>query len=660
MKKTITLIAICLLCMLGVTAAGAEGAPTSSLPEITSAQAQTGKMYGIGSVSKVFTAAAVMKLVDEGKIDLDEPLTTYIPGFVMADARYRLITPRMLINHSSGLMGMTGINGFLAGDSDTYLHDNFLEFLKPQYLKHDPGDRSIYSNDSFTLAEILVESVSCMSFTDYIARSFAEPLGLGNIKTPQSDFDWDKLACTYLGNSELLPQTLGMIGSGGIYSTMEDLCRFATIFMDSSDGSVLSRSSVDEMAKAQHQMVTIPSDSDTIFRYGLGWDCVDLYPFNRLGIQALSKGGATNGYLTNLTVLPEYNLAAAVASSGAGGMESLVAQEIILAVLEEEGLIPEGAAVVLPEQNLERATVPESMKSYAGIYAAGTWGQYDARFTEDSLILTPIGVRNERPMEFLYNTDGGFVSASGDYIGYYSSISGAVGTTRFTFEGDYLLLQSYESVPGLGNTAIAMPFAEKVVGNPVSGDAWNAWTARNGKEYLLVSEKYSSELYIDSAIAKTLADERVYGYVSQGIYETVGVSFPAAAVVDENTALGFQNTPTMTGRDIVDLSIEETNGVEYLRLNNNRYVDAAAAVPFSGLGETVVIGDEPVWVDVDSGLGGRIVSVTKPENGSWFVYGDKMNCIATSLEKDLRGTIILPEGGRLLLAGEPGAGFIVR
>lgn len=60
-------------------------------------------MYGIGSTSKVVTAAAVMKLADEELIDIKKPLTTYIPEFEMADERYRRITPEMLLDHSSGL-----------------------------------------------------------------------------------------------------------------------------------------------------------------------------------------------------------------------------------------------------------------------------------------------------------------------------------------------------------------------------------------------------------------------------------------------------------------------------------------------------------------------------------------------------------------------------
>lgn len=70
-------------------------------------------MYGIGSTSKMFATAAAMVLWDQGLLDLDKPLTTYIPEFKMADERYREITPRMLMNHASGLYGTSLANACL-------------------------------------------------------------------------------------------------------------------------------------------------------------------------------------------------------------------------------------------------------------------------------------------------------------------------------------------------------------------------------------------------------------------------------------------------------------------------------------------------------------------------------------------------------------------
>ncbi len=142
-------------------------------------------IYGIGSTSKMMLTAAVMKLVDEGKIDLDVPVVNYIPDFKMKDNRYKQITPRMLLNHSSGLLGTSTSNATLYGDNDTYSHDTFLEQLANQNLKADPGAYSVYSNDGFTLAEILVERVSGIGFTSFIHKYFTEPLDMKHTKTPR-------------------------------------------------------------------------------------------------------------------------------------------------------------------------------------------------------------------------------------------------------------------------------------------------------------------------------------------------------------------------------------------------------------------------------------------------------------------------------------------
>ena len=69
-------------------------------------------LYGVGSISKTYTAVLMMTLVEAGKVDLDQPVTTYLPEFTMADPRYEDITVRMLLNHSSGLMASAGPSSF--------------------------------------------------------------------------------------------------------------------------------------------------------------------------------------------------------------------------------------------------------------------------------------------------------------------------------------------------------------------------------------------------------------------------------------------------------------------------------------------------------------------------------------------------------------------
>ena len=107
----------------------ASAAQTEDVSSDTaSAQTTTDeRVYCLASVSKVYVTAAVMQLVDQGLVDLDAPVTEYIPDFTMADPRYTQITVRMLMNHTSGIMGSTAIDMSLYDDYDVDLHARLYE-----------------------------------------------------------------------------------------------------------------------------------------------------------------------------------------------------------------------------------------------------------------------------------------------------------------------------------------------------------------------------------------------------------------------------------------------------------------------------------------------------------------------------------------------------
>lgn len=133
------------------------------------------ELYGIGSVSKIYTTVAIMQLVEDGKVSLDAPVTRYLKDFKMADPRYKDITVRMLLNHSSGLLGTGLSDAMLFGEASTKAHDTLLEKLSTQRLAADPGAFSVYCNDGFSLAELVVEAVSGQSFMDYVDENILAP-----------------------------------------------------------------------------------------------------------------------------------------------------------------------------------------------------------------------------------------------------------------------------------------------------------------------------------------------------------------------------------------------------------------------------------------------------------------------------------------------------
>ena len=116
-----------------VGAAGAMTCKAEGNVKVESAQEQASeRLLNVGSVSKVYTVTAVMQLVDQGKVNLDAPVTDYITDFKLADERYQKITVRMLMNHTSGLMGSVYGEIFHLGDGNSEYHDAFLGFLQKE------------------------------------------------------------------------------------------------------------------------------------------------------------------------------------------------------------------------------------------------------------------------------------------------------------------------------------------------------------------------------------------------------------------------------------------------------------------------------------------------------------------------------------------------
>ena len=626
-------------------------------------------MYGIGSTSKVVTAAAVMRLADEGKLDLKKPLITYIPEFEMADERYRRITPEMLLDHSSGLPGSTLNNAMLLGDNDTENHDMLLARLKKQRLKSDPGDIQVYCNDGFTLAEILVERVTGLSFTEYIDREFSENLGLTQFKTPQSGNLSGRLAKIYDEGTgeELPPEHANVIGSGGIYATAMDVCRFSEIFMKNRAGNagLLSDGALLAMETSRYNEEINPNGYDTTLSYGLGWDSVETYPFSRYGIKALVKGGDTNFYHGSLTVLPEENISCAVLTSGGSSMlNQLAVQEIVMTYLDEVQRIERG-----DEESVSRG-------GEAGLNPAERSGWYAGSdllklsvSNEGEMTVASEGSGRRREQVYRLREDGGFYSTDGSYISASGELSkgsgGRIGRTRLSFQKgkkgrEYLMAESMEVYPGLGRVATYLPVGTRYTGNVPAETAVSAWKALDDQEYYLLSEKYTSSAWLKRFMVKPLLLDE-----PRGILSFENLELRMAEVTDEAHARFFTEVPGQAGRDLNDYTRTEENGKQYLESGSYRYIAAADAEAFPDADSERTIGadGEAVWFTTGDRNQKRPVIIENSENGAWYVYdhtGRDMKCVSSSWTLSEDRPFYLPEDGRVVLVGEAGAAFTIR
>lgn len=626
--------------------------------------------YGIGSVSKMFATVAVMKLVDEGKIGLDTPIIYYIPEFCMADKRYRQITPKMLLNHSSGIMGTTGHNSFLSGHSDTSYHDTFLDQLRTQELKADPGEYSVYCNDGFMLAEILVERVSGMSFSEFIRKEISEPLGLTNTSTPMEDLDESLLAPIYYDNHTLPYVNCQLLASGGLYSTSEDLCKFAQIFMKNSDTNLLSAKAVDTMSRPWYLEDKIcVSKGDTQFGYGLGWDCVNTYPYNLYGIQALTKGGDVNGYHAGLTVLPKQNLSIAITTSGGSSSYCQeAAQDIILEVLKEEGLISEIKDIKIKVKNkIDAAPLPEEMKKYEGTYLSKNMLKVEFN-DEGTLLLTPLDSEYDIVQKYVYTGSGEFESTNGYYMdstgNFISNANGNKGRTKFSFRKEsngkvYMIGTTYESTNGLGEFAATLPIAEKVEPHHLNNAVFKKWEDRTNKNYYLVNEVYHSQAFLDDPIINFKPLDNISGYVTK--YNNYN-SNEICRIIDANNAKNDVDLPLLLGRDLCCDKFFHKNKAEYVSVGSYRYVGEEAVKSSKELtSDNVIMKDDlSSWYYITKEDAGAIIEILVPNHGAYYVYDKDDHCIASSLFKNEANSVMLPTDGKIVFTGAKGSIFHIK
>lgn len=603
-------------------------------------------MYGIGSISKMFTTVAVMQLVDQGKIALDQPVTAYIPEFTMKDARYKKITVRMLLNHSSGLMGSTQSNALLFNDNDNTTTSNLLSLLKTQRLKADPGAYSVYCNDGFTLAELVVERVSGMSFTQYLRKYIEEPLSLAYTKTPQDTINKNVLANIYQtpqSDIALPVESINMIGAGGIYSNASDLCRFAKLFMNSgSDDSILSRSSVSKMENKEYERGIWPEGSDSIIGYGLGWDCVDTYPFNQYGIQALSKSGDTVYYHSSLTVLPDQNMAIAVVSSGGSSANNrLMGQEVLLGALKANGTI----SSIKPNKTFEapvKTAMPANLSNYSGYYALNS-GVLKIDIKDDSMTISSPVFPQSPAQTLVYTGNGKFTQAAGENNTSFSFVKESNGIT-------YLKSDSYASSPALGQIAAFSYEAQKIDSRTISSDIQKAWSQRNGKMYFLTNEKYTSVGYTSLPATSLLTTGSLPGY------------YQCLTIEDQNNAKPLLEIPGNASRDLLDYHFYKQNNIEYFQAGAYRYIGEESIKSFpikTKFTSTLSSKGYAKYYKIGSKAAGKTITVRVPSKSAFMVYNKQGNALYNSYISGVK-TAKLPKDGYICFVGKGKATFHIQ
>ena len=353
--------------------------------------------YRIGSITKTFTAVLVLRLRDEGLLDLGDPLEKHLPGTGAGEA-----TIAELLAHTAGLAAEAP--GPWWERTAGALRPELSDVLGEQPFLHPAGRRHHYSNPGYTLLGALVEKVRGASWEEVLRREVLEPLGLDRTSAhplaPHAG-GW----AVHPWADVMLPEPtedLGrMAAAGQLWSTTGDLAKFAA-FLVKGDDRVLSAETVREM-----RTPAAPAEAADVVdgaTYGLGMQIQ-----HRDGRLLVGHSGSLPGFLANLTISVADDVAAVVLTNCTSGPTlSAVGADLVRIVAEAEPRIPEPWRP-LPE-------VDAGVLELAGQWYWGTH-VFALRLTSDGGVsMGPLSGGGRRS-RFRANGDGTWTGLEGYYAG---------------------------------------------------------------------------------------------------------------------------------------------------------------------------------------------------------------------------------------------------
>lgn len=627
--------------------------PNGFLEAESTMESSEQRIYGIGSVSKMYATVAVMQLVEEGKVELDGPVMDYIPDFRMADERYKNITVRMLMDHTSGIMGSTHTNGMLYLDNNTASHDELLDNLAKQRLKADPGEYACYCNDGFCLLEIIVEEVTDMSFTDYIEKNIVANTGGTSTGTAENLFGNESLVLPVTEDNKEYEQFYCMeYGGGGMFSTSSDVANFGAAFFKG-DNSLLSETSKEMMAT---RWTTDEFKDDN----GLGWDFTELPGYEDAGVKVMGKGGDVIYEHAMLLVAPDEQISVAVISNGGNSaLNAMLASELLKEALKEEGI-----EVNDPEmRNFEMVSdIPEEYLKYEGWYSYRTeasGGVLKVTFPDKKYMhVEEVGINASSSADYILSTEGNFVEAEidGETEGEIKEIKTASNPKVLAFEDSdngqtYITVEKVDIYPELGSKADKDYYAERLMENPVSDEVLSSWERFNGKAIYATGDIYSSYVY-DCGVMKLYMREDLPGYV-------LGVKSIGAAlfkIQDAENAVAFNTLPDSSNRDMLDIHIETVGDrITVTSCDGLSFITEEDVAAFDGSIKSIELKSrEANWFKISDNMANTTITVERPENSAIYVFNKYDEVVYTSHFVGASNDIPLPKDGKILFVGETG------
>lgn len=373
-------------------------------------------VFGLASVTKSFTCAAIMHLQERGKLNIHDKVSTYLPEFrVRNKERLEQITIHHFMTHSSGLPPMFALEYAMKRpkeeDPSVYVHvgkekekpiidtyEQLMEYIADQNVElfADPGTQFSYSNEAYSLLGAIIERVSGQSYESYVYNHIIDPCGMEHTRfTFEEIKDHDDVSTSYgkkEGDNQIVADrdwltSTSMQATGFLKSTAKDMLKYAGLFMNGglvNGKQVLSEESVNEMIKPQMKV-------HLGLYYGYGFEIISDY----FGYTYIGHGGSLRSVSSRFGFIPEKGLAGVVLANLIGFPASKLLKS---AFNEYLGLDIHATHLNYEEYRVE----PEILASYEGKYKSGEGADITLKIEDGKLKF--IGRDGEYPTKFISKT----------------------------------------------------------------------------------------------------------------------------------------------------------------------------------------------------------------------------------------------------------------
>jgi D-alanyl-D-alanine carboxypeptidase len=276
-------------------------------------------IFAIGSISKTFTAIAIMMLQEEGKLSVNDRITKYFPQY----PGWNEITLRHLLQHTSGIKDVTDIEPFKSNQGKDWTPQEVIAVIAEKPLDFEPGQKAKYSNTGCIILGLVIEKTTGVSYGDFIAAKITKPLGMTHTALGSNSAIVPKRVSGYTYAGSIMNADYASLAlpyaSGGILSTPSDMIKLAKVFRGE---ALLKEKSIGEMfgpARLNNGTRYESSDPGLKITFGYGLDSIvvkeKIIP---------AKTGGISGFNSFFAYFPESQTMVAVTANLNNSLQELL------------------------------------------------------------------------------------------------------------------------------------------------------------------------------------------------------------------------------------------------------------------------------------------------------------------------------------------------